>query len=168
MRTLLQYLSQPAKTLSVLRGCEPYLAPEKASEKARVFIAHLVRPDLQIDAISIGLLIVCVLPWASSFVETLKAPGGWEVKLAKLDARVEQVIDASSEAAADPIGPTDPQSTHLTDHQLSVLDALTKASVPLRSVEGIRKETALDTTEVQSSLDALFKNGRLNSRIQVT
>ena len=39
---------------------------------------------LTIDAISLGLLIVALLPWASSLIESAKFPGGWEIKFRDL------------------------------------------------------------------------------------
>ena len=48
---------------------------------ALIFIAiHIFLPDVKIDAITLGLLIVAVLPWLTSLIESAKFPGGWEVK----------------------------------------------------------------------------------------
>ena len=48
---------------------------------ALIFIViHIFLPDVKIDAITLGLLIVAVLPWLTSLLESAKFPGGWEVK----------------------------------------------------------------------------------------
>ena len=38
--------------------------------------ARLIWPDIKIDAISIGLFIVALIPWMTSLVESKKFPGG--------------------------------------------------------------------------------------------
>ena len=54
-------------------------------------IVHLIWPDLKIDLITLGLLIVAVLPWLSSLLESAKFPGGWEVKFRDLQKAASQV-----------------------------------------------------------------------------
>ena len=58
---------------------------------------HVIWPSLTIDAISLGLLIVALLPWASSLIESAKFPGGWEIKfrdLKKASDKIESAQDA--------------------------------------------------------------------------
>jgi hypothetical protein len=47
---------------------------------------RFVRPDLKIDAVTIGLLVVAVLPWLSGLLDSAKFPGGWEVKFRDLES----------------------------------------------------------------------------------
>jgi hypothetical protein len=37
-------------------------------------------PRLRLDAVALGLVVLAVLPWLSSIIESAKLPGGWEVK----------------------------------------------------------------------------------------
>jgi hypothetical protein len=37
-------------------------------------------PDIKIDIISLGLIILAFLPWCAELIESAKFPGGWEVK----------------------------------------------------------------------------------------
>lgn len=53
-------------------------------------VARAIWPNLQIDAVTIGLLVVAFLPWASSLLESAKFPGGWEVKFRNLEQAVEE------------------------------------------------------------------------------
>jgi len=124
-----------------------------------LLVARFLVPQLEVDAITIGLLVVCILPWASSFVVSLKAPGGWEVKLRELASKVEKVIDTSSEGAPEPTGLVGTELPELTDSETNVLRALTKATVPLRSVSGICVDARVDDTEVQRHLDSLDNKG---------
>lgn len=123
-----------------------------------VIVRQLV-PDIQGDSLTVGLLIVSILPWAPAFVESLKAPGGWEIKLKELDSKVETVIDASSEKSQEPSEFVTAQRAELSNEEWKVLDALTKSDVPLRSVYGISQGTQLNSSEVQTHLDALSSKG---------
>lgn len=69
-----------------------------------VIVARLIWPQLKIDAITLGLIIVAVLPWLSSLIESARFPGGWEIKFRNLESAAEKVIqEAPPQAAA--VGP---------------------------------------------------------------
>lgn len=44
-----------------------------------VIIARVILPNLKIDAITLGLLIVAALPWFSDLLQSAELPGGWKV-----------------------------------------------------------------------------------------
>jgi len=52
---------------------------------------HLVWPHLTIDAVSLGLIIVALLPWASTLIESAKLPGGWEIKFRDLKSASDKI-----------------------------------------------------------------------------
>lgn len=49
-----------------------------------MIILRLIFPQINIDGITIGLLVVAVLPWFYSLIESAKFPGGWEVRFRDL------------------------------------------------------------------------------------
>jgi hypothetical protein len=49
------------------------------------------KPDLKIDAVTFGLIIVAILPWLSELIESAKFPGGWEIKFRDLEKAAEKV-----------------------------------------------------------------------------
>jgi len=49
-----------------------------------VIVIRIVYPEVKIDAITFGLIVVAVLPWLSELIDTAKFPGGWEVKFRDL------------------------------------------------------------------------------------
>jgi len=49
-----------------------------------VIILRLRYPELKIDAITFGLILVAILPWLSELIESAKFPGGWEIKFRDL------------------------------------------------------------------------------------
>ena len=41
---------------------------------------HIIRPDLSIDAITLALFIVAIIPWLAPLFKSLEFPGGWKVE----------------------------------------------------------------------------------------
>jgi hypothetical protein len=52
-------------------------------------------PDIRIDLVTLGLMIVAILPWLSELIESAKFPGGWEVKFRDLREAGEKVTSSS-------------------------------------------------------------------------
>ena len=48
--------------------------------------ARAIWPNLRLDSISLGLLVVAAVPWLSGLFESLEFPGGWKVSFRKLEA----------------------------------------------------------------------------------
>ena len=59
---------------------------------ALVVVARLIWPDLKIDAVTFGLLVLAVLPWMTTLIESAKFPGGWEVKFRSVESAGQKVI----------------------------------------------------------------------------
>ena len=53
---------------------------------------RLIWPNLKVDAVTLGLLVVAVLPWMSALLESAKFPGGWEIKFRDLHQAGEKVV----------------------------------------------------------------------------
>jgi hypothetical protein len=66
---------------------------------------HLIWPELKIDAITLGLLIVAVLPWLTTLIESAKLPGGWEVKFRDVKAAGQKIIDQATSAETKRLAP---------------------------------------------------------------
>jgi hypothetical protein len=47
-------------------------------------LAHLIWPKLAIDAITLGLLAIAVIPWLAPLIKSLELPGGWKVELQEM------------------------------------------------------------------------------------
>lgn len=59
-----------------------------------LFIIHLIFPELKIDAISITLLIVAILPWLAPLFKSIELPGGLKVEFQELKNAEEKAIKA--------------------------------------------------------------------------
>lgn len=68
---------------------------------------HALYPDLTIDAVTLGLLVVCVLPWLSSLIESAEFPGGWKIKFRDLAAAAEKV-ESEPSVSVRPYPPSGP------------------------------------------------------------
>jgi hypothetical protein len=51
---------------------------------ATLILLRLRWPSLQIDAVTVGLLLVAILPWLMSDVASAGPPGGWKVQFREL------------------------------------------------------------------------------------
>jgi len=50
------------------------------------------------DAVSLGLIIAALLPWASTLVESAKLPGGWEIKFRDLKGASDKIESKTKSA----------------------------------------------------------------------
>ncbi len=57
---------------------------------------HVLKPELKIDAITLGLVIVCILPWAAYLLKSAKFPGGWEVTFRDVETAVEKIYQVAT------------------------------------------------------------------------
>lgn len=77
-------------------------------------------PEVKIDLITLGLMIIGVLPWLSELIESAKFPGGWEVKFRDLREAGEKVTSSSEPSPtpthkAPPASPTKPSYVSVAD-----------------------------------------------------
>lgn len=52
-----------------------------------LLLVHLIWPQLQIDAITLGLALFAALPWLPAILESAELPGGWKVEFRALAAQ---------------------------------------------------------------------------------
>jgi hypothetical protein len=52
-----------------------------------IAILHIIRPQLSIDAITIGFLLLAILPWISSIIKSVEIPGFGKIELQQEIAR---------------------------------------------------------------------------------
>jgi hypothetical protein len=66
---------------------------------ALAFICHLIWPNLSIDAVSLGLLAIGLVPWLAPLIKSVELPGGLKVSLQDVKAAEASVIGGSREKA---------------------------------------------------------------------
>jgi hypothetical protein len=68
-------------------------------------LVHIIWPELSIDAITLVLVVIAVVPWLAPLVKSLQLPGGWKVEfpdLQKAASRAETAGLLAAPAAATP------------------------------------------------------------------
>lgn len=63
-------------------------------------IAHLIWPDLKIDAITLTLVVIAIVPWLAPLFKSLELPGGWKVEFKDLLRAEEEADEAGLLAEA--------------------------------------------------------------------
>ncbi|HJR72484.1 MAG TPA: hypothetical protein VJ806_02445 [Luteimonas sp.] len=65
-----------------------------SSSAALVAAAHLIWPYIAIDGITLGLLVVAVIPWLAPLVKSVELPGGLKVELQEIQKAAEKAKEA--------------------------------------------------------------------------
>lgn len=61
--------------------------------------AHLIWPSLAIDAITLALIVIAILPWIAPLIKSLELPGGWKVEFQELQKAASRAESAGLLAA---------------------------------------------------------------------
>lgn len=69
-------------------------------------VIRAIWPDLRLDAISLGLIIVAILPWLSDLFESLELPGGWKVNFRNLTNAAAAIPDPADPAKTSQTAPS--------------------------------------------------------------
>jgi len=59
-----------------------------------LIIAHAIWPEWKIDGVTVGLLIVAIIPWLAPLLKTLELPGGWKIEFRDLQRAKEKANQA--------------------------------------------------------------------------
>ena len=61
-----------------------------------IFVLRLAFPDLQIDAVALGLLLLAFLPWLSPLVKSAELPGGFKIEFQDVKEAAEKIVLATA------------------------------------------------------------------------
>lgn len=56
--------------------------------------AHIIFPNLSIDAITLALFLIAIIPWLAPLFKSLELPGGWKVEFQELEKAKDKVEKA--------------------------------------------------------------------------
>jgi len=62
-------------------------------------LAHIIWPQLAIDAVALALIVIAILPWLAPLVKSLELPGGWKVEFHELQKAASRAETAGLLAA---------------------------------------------------------------------
>jgi len=58
-----------------------------------LIIVHIIWPNLTIDVITLGLLVVLILPWLTSIIKSAEFPGGWKIEFQDIQSAGAKVAE---------------------------------------------------------------------------
>jgi hypothetical protein len=61
-------------------------------------VAHLIWPDLEIDAIALAFVGIAIVPWLGPLLESIEFPGGFKATFREVEQRIEEVKKTTDEA----------------------------------------------------------------------
>ncbi len=117
----------------------------------------MIWPELRIDAISVGLMVVAVVPWLAGLFESLEFPGGWKISFRDLS----EAAEAFSRSEVDAV----PRGGHLVPSYLEV-----RGLDPELALVGLRIEIERRLQDLVSLHDVadgrLMSAGAMLSKLQ--
>ena len=54
-------------------------------------VAHLIWPDLEIDAIALAFVGIAIVPWLGPLLESIEFPGGFKATFREVEERIQEV-----------------------------------------------------------------------------
>ncbi|MFD7505211.1 hypothetical protein [Streptomyces sp. NPDC059850] len=110
-----------------------------------VAVAHLVKPDLKIDNVTVALLVIAIVPWLRTLFTSIELPGGLRVEFRDVEQRIEAaeaMADAALVGGGGGAGDTDDPAARedvrrLAAEYLSVRDTMRSGSARTQRMNGI-------------------------------
>ncbi len=60
---------------------------------------RLVWPDLKLDTVTLGLIVIAIVPWLSFLLESAELPGGWKVRFRDVERAGAKVTSSASSSS---------------------------------------------------------------------
>lgn len=128
-----------------------------------LIVLHVSEPALKVDAITVSLFLIAILPWFYSYIESAKLPGGFEIKFRDIKEAGEKIsrsLKPQSIAAEElQLSEVKTENTlQLRDPNLALVDLRIKIERSLRTLAKIHglNESKLP---LQRLLGELIKQG---------
>ena len=122
---------------------------------------RLIWPSLQIDMVTIGLLVVAILPWLSSILESAKFPGGWEIKFRDLERAGLKITTATQPRQEYALKPA-PSYITIIDQDPNLALVGLRIEIEQRLVALAEKHQLRDPRSVKRLFNELQNRGVLN------
>jgi len=65
-----------------------------------VIILRILWPELRLDAVTLGLLLLAVLPWLSPLIKSAEFPGGWKIELQEVKEAGDRITASAPQSSA--------------------------------------------------------------------
>jgi len=129
-----------------------------------IVFAHLKWPALNIDAITVILLFIALIPWLSPLFKSIEFPGGWKVEYQEYKEKVDSMVAKAAEPAFEGTGPMfSVKAISVNDESTrSVIKALGNSKYTWRYMGGLKNETNLSEQQISKSISWLLENKLIN------
>jgi hypothetical protein len=111
--------------------------------------AHLIWPDLEIDAIALAFVGIAIVPWLGPLLESIEFPGGFKANFREFQQRIEEVEKTTDEAL------TRTEEVHQTAQE-----ALTRTEEVHQTVQEALTETQAVKETAQAALSRTEEIGK--------
>jgi len=134
-----------------------------------VALTHLLWPSLAIDAITLILIGIAVVPWLAPIFRSLEFPGGWKFEFAEVRRAAEQAEQAGL-LAPTPVGPEREfafQQMVETDQVLALAGIRIELEKRIRSL-ALKNGISAERRPISVLLNDLTNRGVLDDRLTFT
>jgi hypothetical protein len=107
-------------------------------------IIHLLFPSISIDAVTLGLIILAVIPWLTPIFKSVELPGGWKIEFQEFQKTREKAIN---------VGLLAPVETE--NDEIKYTFQLIRKSDPNLALAALR-------LEIETRLRNIAENNRIN------
>jgi hypothetical protein len=125
-----------------------------------IALIHLIFPNIKIDAITITLLFIALIPWLSPLFKSLEFPGGWKIEFQEMKEKVDTMMAKQTEPVTEGVGPVFRiKGFSVNDEAIRlVIKALGNPNYTWRYLGGLAAETKLSREQILESIKWLLDN----------
>jgi len=123
-------------------------------------VAHLIWPDLEIDAIALAFVGIAIVPWLGPLLESIEFPGGFKATFREVEARIQEVHQTTQdvkETAQEALSQTqdvkETAQAALTETQ-AVRETAQAALTETQAVKETAQEALSQTQDVKEAAQA--------------
>ena len=135
-------------------------------------VAHLIWPDLEIDAIALAFVGIAIVPWLGPLLESIEFPGGFKATFREVEARIQEVqqttqdVKETAQAAL-----TETQAVKETAQEAlsQTQDVKEAAQAALTETQAVKETAQAALTETQAVKEtaqaALSRTEEINKKV---
>ena len=127
-------------------------------------VAHLIWPDLEIDAIALAFVGIAIVPWLGPLLESIEFPGGFKATFREVEARIQEVQQTTQdvkETAQEALSQTQ-DVKEMAQAALAETQAVKEtAQAALTETQAV-KETAQEALSRTEEINKKVSDGSLN------
>jgi hypothetical protein len=126
-----------------------------------LIVTHLVRPELTVDAVTLGLFGILVLPWLSFLFKSIELPGGIKVEYRDLQEAGEKIIGTPAAPAVN-LSPPRPAYMEIADRDPNLALAGLRIEIETRLRALADRYGVPNQRSLQRLVEELRNRGALN------